>query len=78
MDTTTTTVKGQVTIPSRLRKKLHIRQGTRIAVHERDGKIIMEPLPDDLLATGRGLLRGGQGGETLSCLLADRKTEAEK
>ena len=76
MHTTTATIKGQITIPAILRKKLNIRQGTRIAVREENGKIIMEPLPDDIIKAGRGMLRSQ--GRAIERLLADRKFEAGK
>lgn len=76
MPTTTATIKGQVTIPARMRKKLNIHQGTRLKVEEKNGKIIMEPLPDDLLEAGRGFLKSR--GKVLKSLLADRKFEADK
>lgn len=76
MSTTTATIKGQVTIPLWLRKKLHIRQGTKLTVEEKNGRIIMEPLPDDLLAAGRGMLKSK--GRVLKSLLAERAAEAER
>lgn len=76
MTTTTATVKGQVTIPAPLRKKLNIHQGTKISVKEQGGKIIMEPLPDDLLQVGRGILK--TKGKALQRLLEDREFEADK
>lgn len=76
MPTTTATIKGQVTIPATLRKKLNIHQGTRMLVEEKNGKIIMEPLPDDLLKAGRGRLK--TKGKALARLLADREFEAKR
>ncbi|MBU0479665.1 MAG: AbrB/MazE/SpoVT family DNA-binding domain-containing protein [Proteobacteria bacterium] len=76
MTTTTATIKGQVTIPVGLRKKLNIHQGTRLKVMEKNGLIIMEPLPDDLILAGRGMLK--TKGVALRSLLADREAEAEK
>jgi AbrB family looped-hinge helix DNA binding protein len=76
MTTTTATIKGQVTIPAPLRKKLNIRQGTKISVKEKGGKIIMEPLPDDMLQAGRGILK--TKGKAVKRLLKDRKFEADK
>ncbi len=76
MPTTTATIKGQVTIPATMRKKLNIRKGTRISVEEQNGKIIMEPLPDDMLKAGRGILK--TKGKALKRLLADRKFESGK
>jgi len=75
MQTTTATQKGQVLIPVSLRRKLSIRKGTRLSVTEKDGKIVMEPLPDDFIKTGRGMLK--TKGKVLNTLLADRRFEAK-
>ena len=40
------TRKGQVTIPAAYRKKLHIREGTRLIVSQDQDSIIMKPVPD--------------------------------
>ena len=75
MAVTTLTLKGQVVIPASLRKKLKIQQGTRLNVAEKNGKIIMEPLPDELVSLGRGLLKSK--GKVLQALLKDRALEGK-
>jgi len=40
------TRKGQVTIPVAFRKKLRIREGTKLIVSQEKGHITMEPVPD--------------------------------
>ena len=76
MTVTTLTLKGQVVIPAALRKKLKIRQGTRLHVEEKNGKIIMEPLPDDVVSSGRGLLKSK--GKVLQTMLKDRADEGKR
>ncbi|GBE13289.1 spoVT / AbrB like domain protein [bacterium BMS3Bbin14] len=76
MAVTTLTLKGQVVIPASLRKKMKIHQGTRLKVEEKNGKIIMEPLPDDLVSSGRGLLKSK--GRVLQALLQDRADEGQR
>ena len=76
MAVTTLTLKGQVVIPASLRKKMKINQGTRLKVEEKNGKIIMEPLPDDLVSSGRGLLKSK--GRVLQALLQDRADEGQR
>lgn len=41
----TVTSKSMVTIPSALRRKYKIREGTKVAFIESDGAIVMVPLP---------------------------------
>ena len=40
------TRKGQVTIPVEYRKKLHIREGTRLIVSQNRDGVFMKPVPD--------------------------------
>lgn len=76
MTVTTLTVKGQVVIPARLRKKLKLQQGSRLHVEEQNGRIIMEPLLDDLISSGRGLLKSK--GKVLKALRKDRADEGKR
>jgi len=46
--------KGQLVIPAELRKKYRLKGGTKVAVGERDGKIILTPNPYDELLALRG------------------------
>lgn len=59
-DTSTVTTKGQVTIPSKLRKALDLSPGKRVAFRLEDGKITLEPIRDDITAAF-GLLKARRG-----------------
>jgi AbrB family looped-hinge helix DNA binding protein len=76
MPTVTATTKGQVVIPAALRKKFNIRKGTQFSVSEKDGKIILEPIAEDPVKAGRGML--GTKGRVLRTLIRDRKAEAKR
>jgi len=71
MHTTTVTTKGQIVIPASVRKKLNICKGEKLSVIERDGKIILEPIREDPVKAGRGML--ATGGKVLRLLVEDRK-----
>jgi len=71
----TSTVKGQIVIPADIRAKFRIKKGTRVNVYEDRNKIIVEPLPDDPIKEGRGMLK--TRGRILKALMADRKREAK-
>lgn len=43
---TTVNTKGQVTIPIHFRKKMNIRNGTKINFVEEGGRIALDPVPD--------------------------------
>ena len=70
------TVKGQVIIPAKLRKKYGITKGTRVSVSEgrEEGVILLRPLPDDPIKASKGMLKGETS--VLRALLKDRKEEA--
>ena len=54
----TVTTKGQLVIPSRLRKKYGIRKGTRVAMIEEETRIILQPLTREYIRSLRGSLKG--------------------
>ena len=71
------TVKGQVIIPAPLRKKFNIKKGTRIAIIEGEGNVIlMKPLPDDPIEASRGVLKGKTS--IIKALVKDRREEAKR
>jgi AbrB family looped-hinge helix DNA binding protein len=57
---TTTTTKGQVVIPSSVRRKLGIKTGTRIHVEldEENGQIILKPITREYIERMAGKFRG--------------------
>ena len=54
----TVTTKGQLVIPSKLRRKYGIRTGTRVAMIEEESRIILQPLTRDYIRRLRGSLKG--------------------
>ena len=71
------TVKGQVIIPARLRKKFNIKKGTRVAIREGEGNVILiQPLPDDPIEASRGILKGEKS--LIKALLKERREEAKR
>ena len=65
--------KGQVVIPAKLRKKYHLEPGTPLAVEEKDGQIVIVPLPSDPIAALYGVLK--DAGPLTDDLLAERRRE---
>ena len=55
------TVKGQIVIPSSVRRKLGIKEGTRIQVEvdEKNLAIILHPITREYIHNLRGSLKGG-------------------
>ena len=54
----TVTTKGQLVIPSKLRRKYGIRTGTRVAMIEEENRIILQPLTREYIRSLRGSLKG--------------------
>jgi AbrB family looped-hinge helix DNA binding protein len=59
----TVTTKGQVVIPSRIRRELGIRAGTRVAFQRNDGHVVLQPMNGDAIEKWRGMFQ--DRGETL-------------
>ena len=66
------TTKGQVVIPARLRKRLKIKKGTVVAFTEDNGRLILQPVTAEFIASLKGSLKGGGA---LEYLLAERKKD---
>ncbi len=75
MEYSKVTEKGQLVIPAAIRRKFGIKKGTRIAFLEKDGKIIIQPIDKDYIASMAGIL--GTGGAILRALMEDKKYERE-
>jgi AbrB family looped-hinge helix DNA binding protein len=71
------TIKGQVIIPAPLRKKFNIKKGTRVAITEGEGNVIViKPLPDDPIEASRGILKGKTS--MIKALIKERSEEARR
>ena len=58
-------VKGQVVIPARMRREVGIEPGQKLHVEVTDGKVVLTPLPQDLIGFLTGSLPGGSMLEDL-------------
>ncbi len=75
METSVVTVKGQIVVPAKIRKKFGIKKGTKIAFIEQSGKLIIQPLDKSYFEGLAGLL--GKDGDMLKSLMEDKKRERE-
>jgi len=73
---TIATSKGQIVIPSSVRRKLGIREGTRIhiEVDDKAGRIILKPITREYIHNLRGKLRGR---DLTKALMNEKKRERE-
>jgi AbrB family looped-hinge helix DNA binding protein len=75
MEISAVTVKGQIVIPARIRRKFGIKKGTRVAFVEQQGKLILQPLNKDYFANLAGVL--DTKGKLLQSLIESKKKERE-
>ncbi len=69
------TVKGQIVIPARLRRKYGIKEGTKIVITEAEDAIMLKPLTEQYLKKLQGSLKG-RGA--LKALLEQRRLDKDK
>jgi AbrB family looped-hinge helix DNA binding protein len=75
MDKAVVTVKGQVVIPARLRRRFGIKKGTQVYLYEREGEIILRPITDEYIRMMAGMT--GTKGRLLKALMEEKVKERE-
>ena len=76
MTTTIVTTKGQIVIPSKIRRHFNIKKGTRLCIVEKGDQLILQPLTEDYFKKMAGI--AGAKGKGVSALLEERAKEKEK
>ena len=51
--------KYQIAIPKQVRNKLHIKPGQQFVISERDGSVVLTPVPEDPIGFMHGRYKGG-------------------
>jgi AbrB family looped-hinge helix DNA binding protein len=69
----TVTSKGQLVIPSKLRRKYSIKEGTQVAFLEQENRLVLQPLTSEFVRSLRGSLKGEPSAMT--ALREGRKRE---
>lgn len=69
------TTKGQVVIPSRLRREYHIEDGTKAVVTPTPEGILLTPVTKWSIERARGLARSKPGGKPMAAEWAEHKAE---
>ncbi len=75
MDKTIVTVKGQILIPSRLRRRFGIKKGTQVYVYEREGEIVIKPITDEYIRKMAGIT--GTKGKLLKALMEEKPSQRD-
>jgi AbrB family looped-hinge helix DNA binding protein len=76
MESSTVTSKGQLVIPSRLRKRYGIKAGTRVCFVEKGNEIVFQPVTKEYLRSIHGML--GDETSAVEELLRDRAKDKEQ
>lgn len=69
------TVKGQVVIPVRFRRKLGIKKGTQLDIDEERGRLILQPVTREFIQSVAGTLKEGP---SLTRALFEMRAEDKK
>jgi AbrB family looped-hinge helix DNA binding protein len=69
------TVKGQVVIPSELRRKFGIKRGTQVYLYERGDEIVIRPITGEYLRSLAGII--GTKGKLQKALMKEKAKERE-
>lgn len=75
MTTTVVTTKGQMVIPSKIRRKLNLKKGTKLFVEERGNELIVKPITQAYFDRIAGVL---QTKGKLSKALLDERIKDKK
>ena len=75
MTTTIVTTKGQIVIPSKIRRRHNIRRGTKLCIIEKGDQILLQPLTSDYFEKMAGILN--TKGKLTKSLLDERRADKE-
>jgi AbrB family looped-hinge helix DNA binding protein len=75
METSVVTRKGQVVIPSRIRRKYKIKGGTKVQFLENGETINIMPITAEFIRSKAGFM--GTKGKLLKLLMEEKKKERE-
>ena len=75
MTTTIVTSKGQIVIPSKIRRRLNIKKGTKLCIVEKGDQLILQPLTEDYFEKMAGILN--TKGKLTKAILEERIKEKE-
>ena len=79
MDTAYVTSKGQLVVPSRIRRRFGIKPGTRINFVEEGDRIIFQPVTREYIRSFRGMFKLKPGEKSVvEELLEERRAESDK
>ncbi len=76
MQIVTTSDRGQIVIPKKVRQQLDIGPGKKLLIKTEEGRITLQPLPDDPVDHFCGFFKGKSS--LTKALLSERKKERRR
>jgi AbrB family looped-hinge helix DNA binding protein len=76
METSVITIKGQIVVPARIRRRLNIKKGTKLAIIEQKDGFLVKPMDKKYFEQFAGILPGK--GKATKALLEERRKERER
>ncbi|MBE3093131.1 MAG: AbrB/MazE/SpoVT family DNA-binding domain-containing protein [Candidatus Hydromicrobium sp.] len=76
MVTTVVTTKGQIVIPSKIRRKYNIKKGTKIYIEERGDELVLKAVTPEYFEKIAGVLQ--TKGKLSRMLLEERSKDKER
>ncbi|MDP2981268.1 MAG: AbrB/MazE/SpoVT family DNA-binding domain-containing protein [Candidatus Omnitrophota bacterium] len=76
MTTTVVTTKGQIVIPSKIRRKLNIKRGTKLYIEEKGDELIIKPVTSKYFEKIAGVLE--TRGKLSRMLVDERRRDKER
>ena len=76
MPITIVTTKGQIVIPSKMRRKYNIKKGTKLYIEDNGTELILKPLTAEYIEKLAGIL--GTKGKLTQLLLEERAKDRER
>ena len=79
MNTAYVTTKGQLVVPSRIRRRFGIKPGTRVNFVEEGDRIIFQPVTREYISSFRGIFKQKPGEKSVvQELIEERRAEKAK
>ncbi len=72
----TVSTKGQVLIPSKIRRKLKINKGTKVYIEQKGNEITLKPVTPEAVSSLAGILRSGE--KLTKALLEEREKDRRR
>jgi AbrB family looped-hinge helix DNA binding protein len=73
--TVTVSSKGQMVLPSQIRKRYNIGPQTKVEVLDTGDEIVIVPLPQNTFRASRGILKGVTSDDVIAARRKERKYE---